>query len=61
MSEKLTILAPAKINVFLDVLSKRPDGYHDISSVMQTVGIFDRIVQSDIVKRFYSDGIDGGG
>ncbi|MBO4428654.1 MAG: 4-(cytidine 5'-diphospho)-2-C-methyl-D-erythritol kinase [Clostridia bacterium] len=47
MSEKLTILAPAKINVFLDVLSNRPDGYHDISSVMQTVGIFDRI---DVTK-----------
>ena len=43
MSEKLTILAPAKINLYLNVLSKRPDGYHDIESVMQTVGIFDRL------------------
>lgn len=43
MQKKLTILAPAKINLFLDVIGKRADGYHDISSVMQTVGIFDRV------------------
>ena len=43
MNEEISVLAPAKINLFLDVISKRPDGYHDISSVMQTVGIFDRV------------------
>lgn len=41
--DKITILAPAKINLFLDVGAKRDDGYHDLLSVMQTVGIFDRI------------------
>lgn len=43
MKNNLTILAPAKINIFLDVLGKRDDGFHDISSVMQTIGIFDRL------------------
>ena len=43
MQRKITVLAPAKINLFLDVLSKRADGYHDISSVMQTIGIFDMV------------------
>ena len=43
MAEEITILAPAKINLFLDVLDKRPDGYHNISSIMQTIGIYDRI------------------
>lgn len=33
----------AKINLTLDVLSKRPDGYHDLKSVMQTVSIRDDI------------------
>lgn len=33
----------AKINLTLDVLGKRPDGYHDISSIMQTVSIRDDI------------------
>ncbi|MBQ8248605.1 MAG: 4-(cytidine 5'-diphospho)-2-C-methyl-D-erythritol kinase [Clostridia bacterium] len=32
---------PAKINLYLEIKAKRPDGYHDIESVMQTVGIFD--------------------
>ncbi len=33
--------APAKINLYLEIKAKRQDGYHDIESVMQTVGIFD--------------------
>ena len=39
----MTILAPAKINLFLDVLKKREDGYHDLSSIMQTIGLFDTV------------------
>ncbi len=34
----------AKINLTLDVLSKREDGYHDIKSVMQTVSLFDLVI-----------------
>ena len=33
----------AKINLFLDVESRRTDGYHNIKSVMQTVDWFDVI------------------
>ena len=32
--KELTIPAYAKINLTLDVLGKRPDGYHDLSMVM---------------------------
>lgn len=35
--------AYAKINLTLDVLGKRPDGYHDIKSVMQTISLRDDI------------------
>ena len=35
--------AYAKLNLTLDVLDKRPDGYHDIKSIMQTVSIRDDI------------------
>ena len=35
--------ALAKINLTLDVLGKREDGYHDLRSVMQTVSIRDDI------------------
>ncbi|HBI03138.1 MAG TPA: 4-(cytidine 5'-diphospho)-2-C-methyl-D-erythritol kinase [Paenibacillaceae bacterium] len=40
---RVTLKAPAKINLTLDVLSKRPDGYHEIEMVMTTVDLADRI------------------
>lgn len=39
----LTINAPAKINLWLTVKGKRPDGYHEIESIMQTVTLFDTV------------------
>lgn len=33
----------AKINLTLDVLEKRPDGYHDLKSIMQTISIRDDV------------------
>ncbi|MFH1381804.1 MAG: 4-(cytidine 5'-diphospho)-2-C-methyl-D-erythritol kinase [Chloroflexota bacterium] len=39
----LTVLAPAKINLTLEVLGKRPDGFHEIRSVMQTIDRCDRL------------------
>lgn len=43
MSTLILEYAPAKINLTLDVLDKRPDGYHNIKSVMQTISIRDDI------------------
>ncbi|MBZ0136414.1 MAG: 4-(cytidine 5'-diphospho)-2-C-methyl-D-erythritol kinase [Planctomycetes bacterium] len=39
----LTIKAPAKINWFLEVKGKRPDGFHEVETVMQSIGLFDEI------------------
>ena len=39
----ITRHAPAKINLTLDVGARRPDGYHDIRSVMQTVALHDTL------------------
>ncbi len=39
----LTVPAPAKINLTLEVLGKRPDGYHEIRSVFQAVNLCDRL------------------
>lgn len=36
-------LAPAKINLFLHIIGKRPDGYHNLASVMQQISIFDEL------------------
>lgn len=44
---KVTVKAPAKINLSLDVLGKRPDGYHNISTVMQTVSLYDSVTVTD--------------
>ena len=40
-----TIFEPAyaKVNLTLDVLGKRPDGYHDLQSVMQTISLRDDV------------------
>jgi len=40
-SAELTIVAPAKINLYLKVLGRRPDGYHEIDSVMQKLALAD--------------------
>lgn len=37
------IAAPAKINLFLDVTSRRADGYHEILSVMQAISLCDEV------------------
>lgn len=39
----IELLAPAKINLGLEVIGKRDDGFHDIATVFQTVSLFDRI------------------
>lgn len=41
--ERLRARAPAKVNLFLEVLGSRPDGYHEIRSVMQAVDLFDEL------------------
>ncbi|MFC2006949.1 4-(cytidine 5'-diphospho)-2-C-methyl-D-erythritol kinase, partial [Chloroflexota bacterium] len=38
----LTLFAPAKVNLTLEVLTKRPDGFHEICSVLQAVSLCDR-------------------
>ncbi|MFK9094969.1 4-(cytidine 5'-diphospho)-2-C-methyl-D-erythritol kinase [Bacillus salipaludis] len=40
---KLLVKAPAKINLALDVLHKRTDGYHEVEMIMTTIDLADRI------------------
>ncbi|MFC1807352.1 4-(cytidine 5'-diphospho)-2-C-methyl-D-erythritol kinase [Candidatus Omnitrophota bacterium] len=39
----ITLNAPAKINLYLDVTSKRSDGYHNISTIFQKLALYDKI------------------
>jgi 4-diphosphocytidyl-2-C-methyl-D-erythritol kinase len=41
------VLAPAKLNLFLEVLGRRPDGYHEIESVMVAVDLYDTLTIRD--------------
>ena len=43
MARHLALKAYGKINLGLDVLKRREDGYHEVRMIMQTVGIFDRL------------------
>ncbi len=38
-----SLLAPAKINLYLEILGDRPDGYHELVMVMQSIDLVDRI------------------
>jgi 4-diphosphocytidyl-2-C-methyl-D-erythritol kinase len=44
----IRLLAPAKVNLTLEVLGKRPDGYHDIESLVQKVSLYDRITIREV-------------
>jgi 4-diphosphocytidyl-2-C-methyl-D-erythritol kinase len=46
----ISVLAPAKVNLTLRVLSKRPDGYHEIQSLVQKIGLYDRITLAENPK-----------
>ena len=41
--ESMTVKAYAKVNLSLDVLRKREDGYHDVKMIMQNLGIYDEL------------------
>ena len=40
---EISVKALAKINLGLDVLRRREDGYHEVSMVMQTIHLYDRL------------------
>ena len=40
---RVTVKTPAKVNLTLEVLGRRDDGYHEIASVMQAVSLFDTL------------------
>ena len=43
MTQPLHLKAYAKVNLGLDVLRRREDGYHEVRMIMQTVKLFDYI------------------
>lgn len=43
MTDRIAVRVPAKVNLFLAVRGRRDDGYHEIVSVMHTVGLYDHL------------------
>jgi len=39
----ITVLAPAKVNLTLEVLTERPDGFHEVRSIIQTINLCDKL------------------
>jgi len=39
----LTLVSPAKVNMFLRIVKRRDDGYHELASLFQTVSLFDTL------------------
>ncbi|MGH2457975.1 MAG: 4-(cytidine 5'-diphospho)-2-C-methyl-D-erythritol kinase [Chloroflexota bacterium] len=54
----ITMLAPAKINLGLEVLGRRADGYHDLVTILQTIDLADRLTftEADELTFESSDG-----
>lgn len=52
--------AYAKINLFLNVLGKRPDGYHDIESIMQSVSLHDQLLFEKTEEGIFVSSDNGG-
>jgi 4-diphosphocytidyl-2-C-methyl-D-erythritol kinase len=40
----VAVLAPAKLNIGLEILGRRPDGYHEIATIFQTIDLCDDII-----------------
>ena len=64
---RISVLAPAKLNLMLAVGERRHDGYHDVATLMQTLDLADRIdVDLQLWDEPYSDvhvdapGVEGG-
>ena len=46
MTDSLTLLAPAKLNLFLHIIGRRKDGYHLLQSAFQLIDWYDRVTLS---------------
>jgi 4-diphosphocytidyl-2-C-methyl-D-erythritol kinase len=57
-ADTLHILSPAKINLRLEILKKRPDGYHEIKTIFQKVSLYDDITISRIAQDNISISVD---
>lgn len=52
--QSYSLIAPAKINLYLEIIGDRPDGFHELVMIMQSVGLADRIdIQPSDTQNIY--------
>lgn len=51
--DQISLKSRAKINITLDVIGRRPNGYHDLSMIMQTVNLYDFV----FIRKMHAPGI----
>ena len=49
---RLDALAPAKVNLGLEVVGGRPDGYHEVVTLMQAVSLYDEFIWTETGQAF---------
>lgn len=60
-SKRVFVLARAKLNLALDILGRRPDGYHELESVVQSIDLYDGVaVGSTAARPIMRDGAEIG-
>ena len=42
--KRIKVKAPAKINLTLEILNRRDDGFHNIQSIMQAINLYDYLI-----------------
>jgi 4-diphosphocytidyl-2-C-methyl-D-erythritol kinase len=47
IANDVVVWAPAKVNLYLELLGKRPDGYHELETLMVAVSLYDTLVLAD--------------
>ena len=60
----LELFSPAKVNLFLRIIRRRPDGFHDLASLFHTVAFGDKLVleaQICLVAQWYPKALFFGG
>jgi len=43
VADRLCLTAPAKINLYLKITGRRPDGYHELNTLMQKLALYDQL------------------
>ncbi|MBM4001890.1 MAG: 4-(cytidine 5'-diphospho)-2-C-methyl-D-erythritol kinase [Planctomycetes bacterium] len=57
---QIAIETPAKLNLFLEVLARRPDGFHEIETLMVAVDRYDSLTATLLVRGEFDESVSGG-